>query len=140
MRRTIFFGLLICLIWSCKSTSKIASEKRMFSFSEVVFGQGGGFSGKVKQFCLNDKGEVSSIVLNDTIQLKVVNDSVTIKCFERVEQLHLEVRKVNEPGNLYYFIKYNNRKSEVKAVWGNQSKVNSDDLKKCYDYLRKVCL
>ena len=94
----------------------------------IAFGNGGGFTNRVKQYRLLEDGKiVEEIKMKDSIQYTLVAEIGKRKakqCFTAINKLNLDSLKFSEPGNLYYFISVKAKDSLAnnRIVWGSKDK------------------
>lgn len=139
MNKLFLFLFVVVLATGCKCKSKIASKEPVSLYPKIVFGQGGGFAGKVSQYCLDQSGKLYQITKTDTALLKTLDKETLSSCFDKVKALKLESQKINYPGNLYYFISIiNSTSSTSKATWGDPKFEAPAGVTECYSYLKGV--
>jgi hypothetical protein len=115
---TALFALFAC------NTKKYATPDE-FPKQQLVFGSGGGFTGKVQTYTLLENGQLfHHNGINDATQeMERLQKAEAQKLFKLAKDEELLGKTFNEPGNMYYFLKVkNNGKEETSFVWGSNSK------------------
>jgi hypothetical protein len=108
----------VLTIFSCSSSKEFPSDYRG---EQIHFGQGGGFTGGLNYFALLDDGRVfkrdsrdSSYAYIDRWDKAFVNQMM-----HSYHLLQLDSLQYYEPGDLYYFIQHQSRKTPVHRItWG----------------------
>ena len=107
---------------------------------EIHFGQGGGFSGAVIHYILLEDGRVFQQAWRDTslTYIDTWPGIFTRQMFLNYKSLKLDTLKINEPGDLYYFIEYHSKKKPTqRIVWGNPDFQAPQNLAVYYSTLYK---
>jgi len=99
------------VISSC-STNKIALKT---GIEEINFGNGGGFTGKVKTYKLT----ADCKLFEKETELKKVESKKTLKLFNQAKEL--KDLKFNEPENIYSFIEIKTKEKINRIVWAYNS-------------------
>lgn len=115
---TLFVGAA-CLIaaFSCnRPTYSLQSP----AADHIVFGSGGGFTGAVTAYYILPDGQLFKVdgLQKDTTVLEPLKRKHTKKIFKVIQGLNLGKLAINEPGNLYYFIRQSTTDSLQEATWG----------------------
>lgn len=105
---------------------------------QLIFGSGGGFTGKVTQYILLENGQVftSDGPDSENKELKIIDKKTALKLFDEAEKLHLEDRDFNHPGNMYYFLEFKRDATPEKVTWGIPSESTPQDLLDFYQRLQ----
>lgn len=121
--RSIDYSKLIFLLFlslsACMTSSKITETGIEF----VQFGTGGGFTGEIKTYTLNSRGELFE---NDS-ELKRIDLNTTLTLFKSAKEL--SDYEFKEPGNMYSFIVIKKREGTNRIVWSfGNTKVNQHSI------------
>ena len=134
---TLCFLVALCLSASAQS---LPSPSTLFK-RQLTFGSGGGFAGKTRSYVLHENGEiwVRERVTDSLTLHKTLTEKQTKQFFQSADQLQLDKYKFNNPGNIYYFIEYNNPKKRYKAkvTWGAPKQKVSVYVQRFYNQLSK---
>lgn len=117
-----------------KDTSATSTKPVDFkSMTEMVFGWGGGFTGMVDEYRLAKDG---TLMQGDEMKKKV--DPKTMKVILGLfKKINFAKTKLNDPGNLYYFIAAKAGNNEQKLIWNDQTPL-PPEVKAAYDELIKL--
>ena len=119
-------SLLVIFIFSCKSVPEN---------QQITIASGGGVTGVWHEYTLKADGQVLHKASNvDTAEVvKTISKSKAKAFFKQIEALKLDEKKMDEPGNMSYYVQFSERKKfSHKVQWGNQ-KMPSDSVKTFYD-------
>ncbi len=88
--------------------------------NQLIFGNGGGFTGVETSYTLLENGQIfKQVGVNGTYQeLKPINRKKAKSLFEKAVTLQLFKLDINQPGNLYYFVREINQQIDSKVTWG----------------------
>ncbi len=118
--------LLLLLTFSCKTTKYTPTD---FPDAQITFGSGGGFTGATTDFTLLENGQLFKMSsLNKEYEaLPKVKKEMTQQMFNNYEFLNIGHETINDPGNLYYYIRYKDKDAkEHRITWNDQSEVSSN--------------
>ncbi len=113
------FPLIVMLIlglFSCKRT--IATDK--LPATQIVFGHGGGFTGKVHEYALLENGYIVKIEKDSATQriVKKIGKKKADVHYAAVDSMRLHTWLYDVPGNIYHFIVLKREgKKDNKIVW-----------------------
>ncbi len=127
--------LFICgLLASCAAGK---DSKPGTSFTQLHFGNGGGFTGAVNRYVLHPDGRLMKAAgLSDEFkELARVNTKQTDKLFQEARQLGLDTIQFNHPGNLYYFIEVQKAQSTPRITWGSADHAVPTQVQEFYNRL-----
>ncbi len=107
--------------------------------AEIEFGSGGGFTGAIKAYALNNKGELYKLdpFAGGRELVKKVDASTTASLFQRIEEDGLLKIKINKPGNTYKFLKLSLLTTSHELVWVGNS--DNKNLNLFYADLKALC-
>ncbi len=132
---SVFIILSLSLTFGCRKNT-IPMDK--IPESRIIFGNGGGFTGEVKEYHLLNDGRIVNKGLKDTIYnvLSRIGKSKATACFEDCTKMKLNTMKFSEPGNRYYFIAVKEvGKPENRIVWGDNDLPVLEGVKTFYQTL-----
>ena len=125
MKKYLTF-LLATLIFGCKSVPEN---------QQITIASGGGITGVWHEYTLKADGQVLHKASNvDTAEVvKTISKSKVRAFFKQIEALKLDEKKMDEPGNMSYYVQFSERKKfSHKVQWGDK-KMPSDSVKTFYD-------
>ena len=129
-------GIFLLALTSCKTTR--------YSFQNppentISFGDGGGFAGLETGFTLFENGQIfKHNVPGDTIELKSIKKKEAKKHFEKFRQLRLAQLDIEQPGNLYYFIRFTTPDITHSITWGAADYNIRTDILDFYKSMREM--
>lgn len=126
---TLFFSS--CAI--CKRSQKASNNSAsctIENFTEIAFGSGGGFTGSVEGYRVLKNGRL----MQGEKMIKTISKSQLKDLLTALESANINSIKINDPGNLYYFIALKNSSSEHRVVWNDLTK-DASALKSVYETL-----
>lgn len=114
----------ILIVGACKTAKFTPSS---YEKEQIVFGNGGGFSGAVVEYTLLSNGQLfkKNNTNNDQVEIGMIKKNETAQIFEIYKLLKMDKRILNDPGNMYYFIKRKTPDTFHKAIWGGSQNVDS---------------
>ena len=114
----LFLSLLF-LLFACTSTEGLSK----YDDTEIVFGNGGGFSGQEFHYTLSNDGSLSlyNTLTRETTKMDGLKKKQTLKIFQQADDVLATGTNFNDPGNKYYFVKQVRGKDEQKIVWGGDN-------------------
>ena len=119
----LFFNAIVTM--SCKSTKTVfdpeTSDKEM-----IIFGTGGGFTGKVIKYIITTDGNMYSYNGTETSKIAKAPKAMTDQVFANYNNLGMAKMTLNEPGNKYSFIEYQKSGDKNKVVWGKNPLENKN--------------
>lgn len=121
-----FLVILIIVISAC-NTSKAVKET---SINQIKFGSGGGVTGEVNGFTLNDDGKLLN---KNQTQIAKVKKAELVELFH--EGKSLLSYELNSPQNMYYFIEIYGLNDTNRLIWGLESRSIDEKVQKLYQKL-----
>lgn len=109
----------ICLLFSCKAKHESIYD---YTGDKLVFGTGGGFSGKVTEYTLLSNGEFYSGTSNEgnVYQLDHNMKDRVNQIFKNYESLGFSDLDINETGNITkYIIKHSKNQNPHRIQWAD---------------------
>jgi len=134
MKNFIYFIFsFVIILSSCNSTKNLNST----SEKVIVFGNGGGFTGQVIEYVLDENG---TFMRNDKLNSEVtvltsLKKSEIKKLFKELESIQFDTINFKHPGNTYYFIRNNTSKTSHEIVWGEPDNLPPTGILQFYDLL-----
>ncbi len=119
---------------SCKS--KVYTPDT-YEKEQITFGNGGGFTGAEVEYTLLSNGQMFKKSGDNYVQIAKLKKNTASQIFSNYEVLKMDKRIMNDPGNMYYFIKRKTAKTFHKAVWGG-SNIKDKRLKIYFANLMKL--
>ena len=135
MQRIITLCVILVLVVSCKSSKY--PVKGITNETYILFGTGGGFTGKVTSYKLYESGQIKkqSGIKTAFNSLTTVEEKTSKQIFKSIDQLDLKSRPINDPGNLYYFMELNEKGEKTKFIWGGIKEEPDDAIRAFYNLL-----
>ncbi len=130
-------SILVCILLSlgsCK-TSQITPEK--YEKNKVYFGNGGGFTGGLREFCMLDNGDVYQInpSTREAILTSSKGKAVAKRVFKQMESMKLKEYQYDKPGNMYCWVKYHTKTDSAYLIWGDETMEVSAEIESMYTEL-----
>lgn len=123
----------MCITAAC-STSKINTSER--ELVEIRFGNYGGFSNNSMEYILLANGQVSKIENNLQKSLFKIKNKEVQKISNQLKSIGFGKLKINDLGNLTYFIKVTTKDYENSVKWNDETQNN--ELKITYKMLTEI--
>lgn len=124
----------VTLFGSCK-TAQISPEQ--YTENKVYFGNGGGFTGELREFCLLENGDVFQI--NPSSRQATLRNSkgksMAKSIFKNMDQMDLKKYTYDQPGNLYYWMKYHTASDSTYLIWGHSDMEVEEEVVHMYEQL-----
>jgi hypothetical protein len=130
----VFFSFAIILFNSCMSQNSLFESKKNI---QIIFGSGGGFTGKIMEYTLHENGDIflNNTLKNNNNKIKTLSGVETKEVFSKLKSIDLNNIKFNHPGNMYYFIKVKSKKSLHEVIWGDNRYTTPNEVKDFYKFL-----
>lgn len=131
--KILFLISLSAFFASCASSHKaggISTQNRL------IFGNGGGFTGKYTSCQLNDDGRVYSLLPDSSMRkINRLSKKQTRALFAQAESLRNEQPPFNHPGNMTWFITYHTSNEIIEYKWGDSNEPVPAGIKEFYGQL-----
>ncbi len=125
---------LALLFFSSCSSQKVLNR---YADTQIVFGNGGGFTRQSSEYILNTDGEILFVkgIEKDTVVLSPLSKKTTVNIFKKFSESGIDTLTFNHPGDRYYFIK--EVKTEVlhQVIWGDPSYTTPAEVDDLYKLL-----
>lgn len=129
MRILTLLFILAMSSWllSCKSQHY---TKENLPDVQLIFGDGGGFTGATTEFMLLENGQLFKKYSLDqsTTEVGKIKKKEAKELFAEAEAMQFETMDINHPGNMYYFLGLKTETDEHRCTWGAQDYEVSDTL------------
>jgi len=133
----LLFGLLIAstMLFACKSTKDAVKNTEHPSY--ILFGNGGGFTGKTTTYQLAKSGQIKkqSGIKSAFNSHSTVESAVCTQIFESIDKLELKDKSLNDPGNLTYFIEIHQDGTVHRLAWGGTSQEPDSAVRGFYNLM-----
>ena len=129
----VFFAGLL-LLHSCK-TVQLSPEQ--YDKAKIYFGNGGGFSGKLNEFCILSNGEVYAVnpASREATLRNTASRSDTKSLFKKIENANLNQYPYDKPGNMFFWMKHHTQSDTTYLIWGNQDIETDTNVINIYEQL-----
>lgn len=134
--RILLFICVTALFSSCSSSNKVADDKNS---QQLIFGNGGGFTGIYTSYELNEDGRIYKL-LPDSSKSKVnrIRKKQTRDMFEQADKLKMALPAFNHPGNMTSFIKYQTGGVFTEYKWGDPAVSVPAEIQDLYNQLNTI--
>ncbi len=136
---TVFIALVLGIVLlACKSKKAMLDP---MSAPAIVWGNGGGFTGKEISFRLLQDGRIFKTEgLNSGInlELKPIKGKVAKAMFSAASELNLGDVALNAPGNMYHFIELQHDGKPYRITWGDKEAELPQKVKDFYVLLNQL--
>ena len=140
---TIPIFLLLTILWStytsgCRSQR---SHPATYTGKQLLFGNGGGFTGEAITYLLLDNGYLFRVTTDlrttkeNYTPLKKLSGKITQQLFSKANDLQISQNEFSHPGNIYYFIGIKNKQTTHRITWGDPSYRAPADAENLYHQL-----
>jgi hypothetical protein len=133
MKNLFFFLWLICFVSAC-STSKTNTSK--VKFTEIRFGNYGGFTNMSTEYVITGDGQLSKVDSEGTKSIKHLPKKVVRKIGENLKSIEFEKLRINDLGNVTYFIKVKTSEYENTVRWNDETQ--NTELLNTYKMLTEI--
>ncbi len=134
MKNLFFVCILVVVITASCTSQKVLTQ---YAGTEIVFGNGGGFTGQVNEYTLSTDGSITLVksLEGDTVVINTVSKKTAGKIFTLFSESGLDTLDFKYPGNRYYFIK--ERKDGIKheVIWGDPNHPVPSQIENLYTLL-----
>ena len=110
--------------------------------TRITFGEGGGFTGAVTEYCLLENGQLFSKThfTNPFSAFKKIKKKRAKALFNDLNNLNIDNLTLSSPGDKYYFIGYETPKGIDKITWGAPDVTVPAGVAELYNGLRNIVL
>jgi hypothetical protein len=139
MKRTRFYfsGISLCCILMMAAGCKPAAQSKSNMPATLTFGQGGGVTGKYKEYSLVIDGKLFNVdpMSGQKTYLKKIHKTDCRSLFIEAERLGLLKMDFNHPFNINYYIIYRKGTASKKINWGDANNPPPAGVKELWDKL-----
>ncbi|MGE5355216.1 MAG: hypothetical protein ACM3PT_03180 [Deltaproteobacteria bacterium] len=124
MKLPLFALIMISFgCFSCKSQQQGYDD---YKGKKITVGSGGGFTGAFDEFAVLENGKVFHFnsLSKQRVMLGKLDKNITDQVFANYKLLNISEKKINAPGNMSYFVQFEDGNVRLKSVW---SDLNSTD-------------
>lgn len=129
MLKTLPFFALLLLLAGCKtySTSELPDTR-------LYFGSGGGFAGTFTEYLLLENGQFfkRDSQKAEFVALQKVKRSQAKALFSDWAEQKMSEQDFQHPGNLYHFVRMEEKGQDHRLSWGSSSYPTPDEIKQFY--------
>ncbi len=110
--------------------------------TQIHFGEGGGITGGITEFCLLKNGQLfdKKHFTEDFKTFKKVKKKTAKKAFKKVKKMDIESIVLDNPGDKYYFITYQTDKINHKITWGRNKEEVPAEVIALYANLKGIVM
>lgn len=127
---------LMLVFTSCKTTKYSLANP---PDNTISFGDGGGFAGLETGFTLLENGQIfKHNVPGDTTELQSIKKKDAKAYYEKFKGLRLAQLDIEQPGNLYYFVRFTNPDIAHGITWGSADYNVRKDILAFYKSMRTL--
>ncbi len=125
------------MIFSCKSP---VTNFQDYNGNLLTIGSGGGFTGIYNEYSLLKSGEVYkwNSAGKERTYVGKFEKKLAEQFFYNYKTLNFEQKRINSPGNMNYYIKFDNRTNEYKLLWSDKSKIDPNVLAFYKTFMQKI--
>lgn len=133
----IFCSLLTLLIAGCRQQAHTAST---VSDRELIFGNGGGFSGQVITYTLQENGRLlmQNSRTKESKALKHISEKEAHALINQAAKLEMGKLSFNHPGNMSYFIRLKDKEQVQEITWGSTDQKPPAAIEAFYQQLQNL--
>ena len=133
---TILYGIVVFAFASCGSSGAFTPDA--YESEYISIGNGGGFTGAVTQYYLLKDGSIHKLLTpgDSTEYLGKIEKEIAQQQFASFEKFKFSDLRIDDPGNLYYFLYHN--KNDNHIVWGGNNTEVPPSLKIFHTNLLKL--
>ncbi len=139
MKKTLpVLSLLILMLAAACKTTKYTPDN--LPAKQVIFGDGGGFTGIQASYILLENGQIfQQVGVNGSIsELKSIKPKKAKNLFDKVNALQLSSLNIEKPGNMYNFLRQVTDQLDVRATWGASDYMPPETLVSVYKELKAL--
>lgn len=109
---------------------------------QIHFGEGGGITGAITEYCLLKNGQIfqKEHFARPFTNLKKVKKRKAKKCFKTCKKIGFTEIDLNNPGDKYYFISYQDKGIDHRITWGRNKEEVPEEVLSLYRKLKAFVL
>ena len=126
--------LPVILFFSCTALKTEKVQKNDFP---IIFGNGGGFTGKLMEYTLTGTGEIfqKTGLKGQTRKVKTLTPVETAEIYNKFRQISFDKIQFKHPGNLYYFLRSGSGGNYHEVTWGDNKFACPDAVSEFYKFI-----
>jgi hypothetical protein len=126
--------IVFVLVVGCHSQKYTPAD---LNVRQLIFGNGGGFTGKVTQYILLESGQlfVNNLITQETIETRKISRQSAKQLFKRARNIKWSKHNFDHPGNIYYFVRLKEDRMLQEAIWGSTQHQVPKEIQQLYDQL-----
>lgn len=131
--------VIIAGLFSCKTSYETPEE---FPKSQIIVGNGGGFTGKEQIYTVLENGQMFHYngIKETQSKMERLDKAKTKQLFADMKAADIANIKCNDPGNMYYFVAFKKGEEEHKATWGGSKQEAPAALEAIYKQVMKKAI
>jgi len=131
------FLVFLILVVSCKTQHKTPYE---YEGHQIIFGQGGGFTGQITEYTLLENGQLFSGTNKEGFvdELESLDKNLAKQIFDLCERYGFADLKLNKPANQYYYFIAKEGNNANKILWGPGEEELPEELKILFGNLKRI--
>ena len=135
-KQTVLLIFICFLVFGC--AKKYTPDTLPDSY--FSFGNGGGFAASSTEYTLLDNGQFFQVsnTEKEIKELDKLKRKTARQLYESLDSLHIDTLKLNQPGNIYYFISYKHQGKKHTITWGNEQTEVDQKIKDFYQRLNEL--
>lgn len=137
MRFHVFIALVFLSCVSCKTQHKTPYD---YDGQQIIFGQGGGFSGQVVEYTLLENGQLFAGTNQEGFvdELKSLDKNQVKQIFGMCKKYGFESLELDNPGNQYYYFITKEGDKKNKIQWATGEKELPEELRILFGNLKNL--
>ncbi len=137
LNKLYFVTLFVLMAFSCKSPVVNFQD---YDGILLTVGSGGGFSGIYNEYSLLKSGEVYkwNSTTKERTYVGKFEKKLAKQFFNNYKTLNFEKKNINNPGNMNYYIKFDDRVNEYKLLWSKTVGMDSNVLVFYKTFMQKI--
>ncbi len=122
------------LFQSCK-TMQVNPEE--YEKTKIYFGNGGGFTGRLNEFCMLSNGEVYKVnpATKEATLRNTANRSDTKSLFKKIENANLKQYPYDQPGNMFCWMRHHTPTDTTYLIWAKNDIKTDTNVISIYEQL-----
>lgn len=123
IKSCLVLSVLLSLI-SCKSQQQNYDD---FKGRIITVGKGGGITGAYDEYSILENGQLFhyNTLTKERLNLGKLETNITNQIFHNYELLKIGEKKFNLPGNMNYFVQFNDSGKIVRSLWSDMDSADS---------------
>ncbi len=131
----VVLGLMLGLSVACNS---VQYTPETLPDRQLHFGSGGGFAGATTEYVLLDNGQLFRHEPKGYEELPSAKAGMARRAFKQFYKMKLDTVNYQEPGNLYYFIRMQDKGKTYEITWGGNQDLPNENIESYYQTLNQI--